>query len=84
VDLGQVTENGKATVDALLTMARARMALGETETAIEASGRAAQIARELGNPMLVRKALREWAEELAADGQHERAFEIMREALAAS
>jgi hypothetical protein len=34
--------------------------------------------------MLVRKALREWADALAASGDHERAFALMREALTAS
>ncbi len=76
--------NIKASVDALLTLASARDALGENEAALDANRRAGELARQLGNASLVRKALREWADALAAAGQHEQAFAVMREALAVS
>ncbi|MGZ6273323.1 MAG: helix-turn-helix domain-containing protein [Candidatus Limnocylindrales bacterium] len=76
--------NLKASVDALLTLARAKASLGENAAALEANGRAGELARQLGNASLTRKALREWADALAAAGQHEQAFAVMREALAAS
>jgi transcriptional regulator with XRE-family HTH domain len=80
----QRTDNKKAAVDALLTIARARTALGDVAGGLAASELAGEQARTAGSPMLVRKALREWADALAASGDHERAFALMREALAAS
>jgi ATP/maltotriose-dependent transcriptional regulator MalT len=82
--LAQRTDNKKAAVDALLTIARARTALGDVAGGLAASELAGEQARTAGSPMLVRKALREWADALAASGDHERAFALMREALAAS
>jgi tetratricopeptide (TPR) repeat protein len=83
-EMAEAADNRKATIDALLTVSRARSALGRPDEAVEASGRAAELAREVGNPPVLRKALREWAEQLAAAGQHERAYAVMREALAVS
>ena len=82
--LARRTENKKAAVDALLTIARARTALGDVAGGLAASEMAGELARAAGSPMLVRKALGEWADALAASGDHERAFALMREALAAS
>jgi transcriptional regulator with XRE-family HTH domain len=76
--------NAKACVDALLTLARARAALGDAKGCLEANEQAAELARTAGSPSLVRKAIRDLAEALAASGDHERAFTLMREALAAS
>ena len=79
-----LTGNAKASVDALLTLARARTALGDKNGALAANEQAAERARMTGSPSLVRKSLRDLADALAASGDHERAFALMREALAAS
>ena len=84
LDVAERSVNLKASVDALLTLARAQAALGDNEAALEANRRAGELARQLGYKSLVRKALGDWADALAAAGQHEQAFAIMREALAVS
>jgi tetratricopeptide (TPR) repeat protein len=84
VDLAEKNDNGKATVDALLTLARAQTALGQNDAALQASRRATDLARQLGSGPLLRKALSELAETLSTAGQHEQAFAVMREALATS
>lgn len=84
LDLARLTKNAKASVDALLTLARARTALGDKTGGLAANEQAAELARTAGSPSLVRKALRDLADALAASGDHERAFALMREALAAS
>jgi tetratricopeptide (TPR) repeat protein len=80
--MAERTQNTKATVDALLTQARARSAMGDTEAALSGYERAGDLARHVGSASLFRKAIREWADALAAAGEHERAFALMREALA--
>jgi len=75
------TANLKAQVDALLTLARARKELGDDQGSLDANRQAGELARVVGSTGLVRRALREWAEALAAAGQHEQAFAIMREAV---
>jgi transcriptional regulator with XRE-family HTH domain len=80
--LAERTGNVKAAIDALLTTARVRTALGQMPAALQAAERAAKMAKEAGGPALVRRTLREWADTLAASGDHERAFAVMREALA--
>ena len=80
--LAEHADNAKASVDALLTLAHAQAGLGEREAALESNRRAGELARQLGNASLLRRALREWADSLAAAGQHEQAFAVMREALA--
>ena len=82
--LARQAENVKASVDALLTLARARTALGDGAGSLAANEQAAELARTAGSPSLVRKAMRDLADALAATGDHERAFALMREALAAS
>jgi transcriptional regulator with XRE-family HTH domain len=82
--LARSNGNAKASVDALLTLARARTALGDKAGGLAANEQAAEVARTAGSPSLVRKALRDLADALAASGDHERAFVLMREALAAS
>ena len=84
IEMAERTHNVKATVDALLTHARARSSEGDTPAALAAFERSGSLAREVGNARLFRTVLREWADALAADGQHERAFAVMREALAVS
>ena len=84
IEMAERTDNTKAGVDALLTHARARSSQGDTTAALAAYERAGSLARQAGSAGLVRRALREWADALAAAGQHEQAFAVMREALAVS
>ena len=84
IEMAERTHNTKAGVDALLTHARARSSQGDTTAALAAYEGAGSLARQAGSASLVRRALREWADALAAAGQHEQAFAVMREALAAS
>ena len=84
LEFARLTGNSKASVDALLTIGRARLALGDKAGALATYEQAAESARKAGSPSLIRKALRDLAEALAASGDHERAFALMREALAAS
>jgi tetratricopeptide (TPR) repeat protein len=84
IEMAERTHNTKAGVDALLTHARARSRQGDTIAALAAYERAGSLARQAGSAGLVRRALREWADALAAAGQHEQAFAVMREALAVS
>ena len=80
----RATDNIKASVDALLTLARARRTLGDNAGGLAANEQAAELARAAGSPSLVHKALRDLADALAAAGDHERAYALMREALTAS
>jgi transcriptional regulator with XRE-family HTH domain len=84
VEMSERTHNTKAGVDAYLTQARVRSVQGDTAGALAAYETAGRLAREAGSPALVRKAIREWADALAAAGQHEQAFALMREALTVS
>jgi transcriptional regulator with XRE-family HTH domain len=78
----ELAGNTKAAIDALLTLSRVRTASGDVDAALEANRRAGELAKPLGNIGLTRKALREWADALAAAGRHEQAFAVAREALA--
>ena len=82
--IARASNNNKATVDALLTLGRARAALGDRAGGLAANEEAAELARTAGSPSLKRKALRDLADALASAGEHERAFVLMREALTAS
>jgi transcriptional regulator with XRE-family HTH domain len=84
IEHAERTHNLKALVESLLTLGRARTSLGDSDAALVAYERAGSVARELGSPALVRKALREWADALARAGRHEQAFAVMRDALADS
>ena len=74
--------NPTAIVQALLTRARARTGLGDMVGALADNEQAGGVARESGAPTLLRQALGQWADALALSGDHERAFTLMREALA--
>lgn len=82
--LAERTANDKAAVNALLTEGKARAATGDLTGGLAANKRAAEMARTIGSATVVRKALGEWADALAAAGEHAQAFALMREALAAS
>ncbi len=53
--LARSNRNAKASVDALLTLARARTALGDRAGGLAANEQAAELARTAGSPSLVRK-----------------------------
>jgi transcriptional regulator with XRE-family HTH domain len=78
------TANAKGAIDALLTVARARVALGDQVGALAANQEAGERARADGGPALLRKALKEWADALAATGEHEQAYALMSEAISVS
>lgn len=73
--------NTAAATEALLTSARADAALSDAAGARAAFEEAAGLARELQRPGLLRQVLTEWADFLAAAGEHEQAFQLTREAL---
>ena len=73
----------KGALDALVTLARARRNEGPPEEVIDLYAHAAELAQTWGRPARIREVLGEYADVLAADGQQERAFEIVRTALKA-
>jgi transcriptional regulator with XRE-family HTH domain len=74
--------NAAAATDALLTSARAHAALSADAEARASFEQAADLARGLKRPGPLRQVLTEWADFLAARGDHEAAFGLTREALA--
>jgi len=82
VALAEKTANRKAAVSALLSVARAEARQGDTVGAGRTYQQAAQIARELGKPGLLRNVLGDWAEFMAEAGDHKAAYTLTREALA--
>jgi transcriptional regulator with XRE-family HTH domain len=79
--LAERTSNAAAEIDALVTLARAEVAGGDREAAFTLYERAAASTRAAGSPARLREVLAEWAELLAKAGEHQRAFEVMREAV---
>jgi tetratricopeptide (TPR) repeat protein len=82
VVLAEKTGNRKATISAMLSGARAQAELGDTTGAATTYEQAAQMARDVGRPALLRNVLGEWAEFLAQSGDHKAAYSLTREALA--
>jgi len=82
VALAEKTGNSKATVSAMLSVARDQTHQGDTEAAAKMYEDAAKIARELGKPGLLRNVLGDWAEFMAESGDHKAAYSLTREALA--
>ena len=82
VALADKTGNRKATVSAMLSVARAQTHQGDTAAAGRTYEDAAKIARELGKPGLLRNVLGDWAEFMAESGDHKAAYTLTREALA--
>ncbi|HYM83788.1 MAG TPA: helix-turn-helix transcriptional regulator [Candidatus Dormibacteraeota bacterium] len=80
--LGLAREVGSsaAEIDALVTRARAHRRRGDAARAIESLEAAADRART-GPAGRLRSVLAEWADLLAASGDHARAYELTREAL---
>jgi transcriptional regulator with XRE-family HTH domain len=82
LDRAEQTSNENGTIDAQLTIARTEVAMRKIREALESYERAAASARRLVAPQArVREVLSEWAELLANAGEHQKAFELMREAL---
>jgi tetratricopeptide (TPR) repeat protein len=83
IRLAEATGNDKAWVDALLTRAKALEAQGDASGAAAAYERAAGMVRDHGSAGRRREVLTLWAAFLARNGEHERAYELSTEALAA-
>ena len=83
LELAEETSNDFAALGALLTLARAQKAQGLNSEVMALYERAADLARREGKPARIRQVLGEFAEALAAVGDHERAFTLMREAVKA-
>ena len=83
LSLAEETHNDRASVDALLALARADRALGDPSAAAAYYERAVDLARGSSRPGLIRDATSEWADVLTESGQHERAAALLREALRA-
>jgi len=81
--LAEETDNDKATVSALLALARANRALGDPAAAAPLYKRAVELARGSARPGLIRDAIGEWADVLTEAGRHEEAATLLREALRA-
>lgn len=82
LERAEQTSNLNATIDAELTMARTELAMQKAPEASEWYERAVASARRLAAPQArAREVLAEWAELLAKAGEHQRAFEMMRDAL---
>ncbi|MDQ3447618.1 MAG: helix-turn-helix domain-containing protein [Chloroflexota bacterium] len=80
----QASENRRAMVSSLLTRARAHVALGDPEAAVNTYSLAADEIREHGPRSRLKEALGEWAEVLASQGRHDMAYALTREALLAA
>jgi transcriptional regulator with XRE-family HTH domain len=79
-ELAHRNGNSKAEISARLTQARAARAQGDGERAAEILAEAVELARRGPKPRL-RALLSEWSELLAETGDHQRAYELSREAL---
>ncbi len=79
--LAQQSGTDKATVDALVTRARAFSALGRHDAASDDFERAAGSLKPGQRPARRREILSAWADALAALGRHDQAFALAREAL---
>jgi len=77
------TQNHRARMSAIVTRARVLLAMGDEAGATSGFEQAAGLARELGPRGLLRDILSQWADVLARSGQHEKAYALTREALAA-
>ncbi len=83
--LAETTDNVPAQIDALLTLGRAEAADADAaarQRAVDAFSRAADLARDSKRGAMLRRVLAQWADFLAAQGDHEAAFRLTREALA--
>ena len=84
VEVANASDNRKATTDAYLTMARSAVGAGHADEAIEHYAHAATLLREHGPHGRLGEVLAEWADVLAAKGDHAGAYKLTREALGRS
>jgi transcriptional regulator with XRE-family HTH domain len=82
IELAEKANNLDARAAALLTAASARVARKEFEAAETTFAAAADAARRLKRAAMLRRVLTAWADLRAAQGDHEGAFALSREALA--
>jgi transcriptional regulator with XRE-family HTH domain len=82
--IAEEVANERAAVSSLRTLGRAQRTLGDVAAASASYELAVERARATASPGLVRAVLGEWADILAAAGEHERAFSLLREAMQAS
>lgn len=83
-ELARATGNPGTYSMAMLTIARAQAASGETEAAIQSYSTGVGELRERGPVARLQQGLGEWAEMLAKAGRHEEAYALTREALNAA
>jgi tetratricopeptide (TPR) repeat protein len=83
IEHAEATHNEAALTSAYVTRARAQATLGRIPAAQESYAKAAELARNGGPKARLREVLGEWADLLARTGEHERAYALTREALAA-
>lgn len=81
--LAERVSDEKGILDATLILARSHRGEDPSAAVLDLYARAAELVQRWGRPARVREVLGEYAELLAAAGEHERAFEIMRVALKA-
>ena len=81
--LAKATGNPNTYSAAMLTVARAQAAHGDTEASIESYRTGVGELRERGPVARLQQGLGEWAELLAKAGRHEEAYALTREALQA-
>ncbi len=82
IERAEAAGGSKASVDAWTTLARARLAEGQTEAALQDFAHAAGLARVHAPAPRLREVLRAWADALASAGRHAEAYTVAREALA--
>jgi tetratricopeptide (TPR) repeat protein len=81
IDRAEAAGGAKAAVDGWTTLARSRLAAGQTDAAFDAFTRAAELARANAPTPRLREVLRAWADALASVGRHAEAYALAREAL---
>ena len=84
IALSDRTSNRRAMLDGLVTKARILEDTGRPEDASGLFERAAELVRSIGPASRRRDVLGAWADALARAGHHDRAYELMREALQAN
>lgn len=77
----EAVDNQKALTDAQVTLARSAVKAGKPALANELFERAANALREHGPRSRLAEVLGEWADLVAETGDHQRAYELTREAL---
>jgi len=84
IEMARATGNRKAEISGLVSAARAKAATADKAGAGTNYEQAAQLARDLNKPAILRRVLGDWAAFLAESGDHKGAYALTREALATS